>query len=175
MTAFVPVAGGDIIYAANINRLAPRVVYKASSTTRASTTVFADDPELIVPVEANATYIIRFFIKAAAIALADIKTSWSVPAGMVSQNKSVIGPGSTAVDSSADNVAMRIGVHNFATSISYNGVRDSAANQFQIVETGLVQVGATAGNVALQWAQVTSNVTGSVVAAGSFAEYTQLV
>lgn len=174
MTAFVPVAGGDIIYAANINTLAPRVVNKLNMTTRTSTITFAADPDLVVPVEANGIYVVKFFIKAGALAAADIKTRWDVPAGMVSSNKCVIGPGSTAVDANADNIASRQGVHGFATSIVYNGVRNSAGNQFQILEYALVAVGATAGNITLEWAQAVSDPTGSTINVGSFAEYTQI-
>lgn len=173
MTAFQPVFGGDIIYAANINALAPRITYKTTTTTRASTTTFADDPDLTTALEASGVYVVEFHLKVAALAAADIKTMWNVPASIVSANRSVLGPGSTALDGNADNIAMKAGVHNYGTTITYNGVRDSAGNQFDVIEKSLVTMG-LAGSVTLQWAQGTSNVTGSVVAAGSFVKTTQI-
>jgi hypothetical protein len=163
---------GQRFTAALAAQMQPDWYVKGTGTTRASTTTFADDPDLIVPVLANKVYLIEFWVKAAALAAADIKTIWNVPAGTTG-NRQVVGPGSTAADAGADNITSRWGVHAFATSIAYNGVRDSAANQFWFKEWAIVTVGATAGNIALQWAQVTSNATGSVVAAGSYARSTQ--
>ena len=145
-------------------------IFKDSPETRTSTTTVADDADLIVPVEANARTHIKFVLHAAAILAEDFKTAWSAPAG-ASGNKHVLGPGSTASDGNADNIAVRMGVHGMTTPVTYSGVRNSAVSQFLVIEEAIVVTGATSGNVVLQWAQGTSGGTGAVIAAGSWVEY----
>ncbi|MGW3437047.1 hypothetical protein ACWDB3_07685 [Streptomyces bacillaris] len=156
---------GQDITEAMLNAMLPQFAFKAAHTDRASTTVFAADPDLFLPLAANAVYRVEAWLLYGASAAGDFKTSWSVPSGATG-NRSVLGPGSTALDGGADNIAGRYGVHNFGTSINYNGVRDSTGNMVFVLEAATV-VTASAGDVAVLWAQNASNATATRVGAGS--------
>ena len=131
------------------------VIVKPATTTRASTTALADDPDLTFSAAANAIYHVRFWCMFGSTTAADVKTAWTVPSG-VTGNRTVDGPGSTASDASADNIAMRAGAHAYTTSITYSGVRNNVSNHFRVEEEAIVTVGSSAGTIALQWAQVAS-------------------
>lgn len=158
-----------------IESIMSNYAFKAGSTTRASTTTMADDPDLRMYLEANSTYFVEFFITCAALAAADIKTAWSVPAGVTTANRRVFGPGSTAASTDADNISARMGTHNYGTVVAYNGVRDNVGLQFQIQEVAIVRTAATPGYCSIQWAQVTSNASGTQVNADSFSRATKVL
>lgn len=147
---------------------------KATNTTRISTVTLTDDPDLKLWLEANSSYFIEFFVTTGSIPAEDFRTAWSVPAGTTTSNRRVLGPGSAALEGSADNVAARFGTHAYATPIVYNGVRSGAGLQYQVQEIAVVTTGVTAGYVALQWSQGTSGATGTAVYAESFARGTKL-
>lgn len=165
MSTYPSIAAGQSITAGLLTSMLPNVVVKQAHTDRASTTALTADPELSAPLAANAVYQVEFDLLAGAIALADIQTRWSVPAA-ASGLKSLTGPGSTAANSNADNITTRMGVHAFSLAIAYNGVRDSQTNLFRIYEYGIVTT-TSAGSIALEWAQNTSQTTATRVAAGS--------
>lgn len=166
MAQYPTIAAGQRITAALLRSMMDDFVVKASNTERTSTTTLADDPELVTDtLVSGATYWIQFLMGCSANTTGDIKFAWNVPSGSTGLRRSN-GPGSTASDSDADNVAGRFGIHGFTTAIPYSGVRNSA-NQFWVREEGLVTVG-TAGTAAIQWAQNTSTATlASRVASGS--------
>ena len=148
--------------------------YKTNTTTRANTTALSIDPDLQLWLEANSTYFVEFFLTVAAIPAEDIKTTWTIPALTSTTDRRVFGPGSTALDTNADNIAMKAGTHLFGTAIVYNGVRSSLALQFQIQEVAIVKTGATAGYTGIQWAQNTSGATGATVNSSSFCRATKI-
>lgn len=148
--------------------------FKTGTTTRASTVTVTDDPDLKMWLEANSRYFVEFFVTASGILAEDIKTAWSVPSGTLSSVRRVLGPGSAATQTDADNISLRIGTHVYATTVIYSGVRNSQSLQFQFQEVAIVRTGATAGYVALQWAQGTSGATGAQVCDDSFCRATKL-
>ncbi len=169
MSQFPDIGASEDFTVETLRQMIPNYVIKANSESATSDATINDDSDLIVPVEANATYHVKFNVFAAAVTASDIKTAWSVPAGAGGLRK-VSGPGSTAADGSADNVAGKFGVHGFTTEITYSGVRNSNTLQFWILEEALVIVDATAGNVTFRWSQATSGATATIVYA-SWAEY----
>lgn len=159
---------GDLVTADSLTAMQADTTYKSTATTRASTVTPTDDPDLVTPTLAiNASYFVEFFIRYGVLSGIGLRTAWNVPAGLLTSNKEVVGPGSAATDANSNNISMRSGVHGYATNITYGG-RDVVANQSRIYECGVVFTGGTAGTIALQWAQVTSSATGSTVNAGSF-------
>lgn len=173
MTQFPVVTAGKRPTAALLRQMLPLLAMKTGNTDRAATTAFTDDPDLKFTLVANATYFIEWDLACGALAAADIKTSWNVTAVSGTGVKEVIGPGSTAADANADNISMRCGVHGYTTSIAYNGVRDGTAQLFRVYESSYLTTTA-AGEIALQWAQVTSNATASRIAAGSIGRAWQM-
>lgn len=158
---------GQTVTAALLSSMLPLEAYKTGNTDRLSTTTFVDDPDLTFDLEANAVYFVEFFLLMGATTAADIKTSWTVPSGAAGL-KSVIGPGSAAVDANADNISMRTGVHGFTTQINYSGVRNATASLFRGYEHAIVTTFA-AGTCAIRWAQVASDAAASRMSAGSYA------
>jgi hypothetical protein len=159
---------------ASIESTLSNYVTKVSNTTRTATTTNTDDPDLKLYLEAGSKYFVEFFITVGATAAEDFKTSWSLPTGALTFNRRVLGPGSAALDAQADNIAVRMGTHGFATPITYNGVRNST-NQFQVQEIGIITTGpANPGYVGFQWAQGTSGATGTIVYGESFGRATKV-
>lgn len=161
-----PYAGQRITGSLLLSML-PLEAYKTTNLTRASTTTLVDDPDLVLTLEANATYVVEMFIKYASVTAEQLKTAWTVPAG-ANGGRSRVGISSTVNDTTTGgpfgNVAL--GQHAFATTLTY-GTRNSTANQVAAMEMGNV-ITTTAGTLALQWAQNTSGATGTIVAAGSY-------
>lgn len=150
----------------------PVTVFRTTDLDRASTTTFAADPVLQATLAASAKYKVEVYLNYGALLAADIKTQWTVPAGATG-NRSVMGPGSTSTNATADNISMRSGVHGFSTAITYSGVRDSQSALSIAVETGIITT-TTGGTLSLDWAQVTTNATGSRMGAGSFMTVTRV-
>lgn len=135
---------------------------KTADQTIASSTAMTNDSELVVPVIANATYVMKAFISYRALAAAKIKIGWTGPAG-------------ATMDWSP--VGLDTGVSGFVTGI--NRAVYTIANAPAVGEAGVAQsvsagpegmliTSATAGNLQFQWAQNTSNATGTVVKANSW-------
>ncbi|MCH0555822.1 hypothetical protein [Streptomyces sp. MUM 16J] len=140
-------------------------IYKTSDTTR-TTSTFADDPDFQVALDASSVYRIEMFLHFAAIDAARFKTQWNVPSG-ASGNRSAIGPDQGQILSGTSSGGTgRWGVHGFATDATY-GSRDSAANQCFAMEEATVFT-SSAGTLALQWCQATTNATATKLAAGSY-------
>lgn len=166
MAKYPVINAGQRMNAEMLRSMLPEYVRKTSDTDRASTTTLADDPDLTVELEASAVYFVEFILLLGGVAAADIKTAWTTPSGS-SGFKAVIGPASNAAtNSAADSATMRVGVHGFATPVEYSALRDGTGLLFGVQERGEVTT-TSAGTLALQWAQVTSNATASRVSDGS--------
>jgi hypothetical protein len=165
----------------------PQYIYKPASTDRLNTNVQTDDPDLIVPLEANGVYMVRMSLFHAALPAVGFATTWRVPAGATG-NRSAIGPSGTgttreAVDNSGiaqvttisgTSAATRVGVHGYATVAHYGG-RPTAGNTCFSSEESVVFMGTTAGTLALQWAQsVADAVNFARLGSGSYMEVRRL-
>ena len=162
MAQYPQILAGQRITAAQLTSMMPVEIYKLSNTDRASTVTLTDDPELTYTLEANAVYRVEAFLHYAAISAAGFQAAWTVPSGATG-NRSALGAGSTQV--SSDNVSGRFGVHAYGTAADY-GDRASASNQMFAYEESILTT-SSAGTLAVQWAQSTSNATASRLAAGS--------
>lgn len=145
--------------------LMPDTIYKTADEDRNSTTTLTDDDELTTTLQANSVYLVEFELHYATLNVAGFKTDWTTPAGS-SGLKSVLGPGSTQTEGTANNISGRFGVHGYATVVTY-GNRDSSTNQLVARETSLITT-TSSGTVAIRWAQNASNAGATRVAAGSF-------
>jgi hypothetical protein len=165
MAQYPTIPAGTRITSGLLMSMLPQTMWKTVNTDRAAATTFADDPDLTVALEANATYHVCFYLHYAALDLARFKTMWTIPSG-ASGLRSAIGPdqGVSLSGTSAGGTG-RWGVHAVTTSVTY-GTRDSATNQCAAIEEGVVTT-TSAGTLALQWAQVTSNATATRLGAGS--------
>lgn len=153
-------------------------IQKMVTTSRASNIVPAADPELILPVVANATYYVEMAISAAADGrsagatpppLAGFTTVWGVPAGTTGL-RSCWGPDDTTVLAGTDSNTgtPRQGVHGHATLVSYGTRGNNNALFYVVKERGYIVTVGTAGNISLNWSQTVSNAAGTQVALGSY-------
>jgi len=166
------IAAGERVNAALLRSMMGEFVLKPADTTKTNNTM-ADDPHLTTgDLVAGATYWVEFRLGCSGLLAADIKLAWTVPASSTGL-RFVDGPGSSANDASADNIAMRAGGHGFATAIAYSGVRNGS-NQFRVYEDGWITLAGTSGPVTLSWAQNTTDATASRVAAGSLLRWWRL-
>lgn len=175
MAKYPNVLAGTRIDAALIASMLPDYVYKPAATDRTSTTTFANDPDLVFTLAANAVYVLEFHLLVGGIDLATdslMKTEWTVPAGATGL-KGIHGPGSLAVEADANNISGRFGSHGFGTDIIY-GRRDASTNLLYAIETGTL-ITTSAGTCALAWAQTVSSATALRMGLGSWARATRLV
>ncbi|WP_051797719.1 hypothetical protein [Streptomyces sp. NRRL S-337] len=166
MAQYPVLLAGQRITAALLASMLPLEQWKTANTDRAATTTFADDPDLTVSLEANATYRVEMYLHYAALDAARFKTMWNVPVNWTGL-RSAIGPDQGQILSSTSSGGTgRWGVHNLSTACTY-GTRDHATNQCVAIEEGVVTTIA-AGTLALQWAQATSNATATRLGSGSY-------
>lgn len=166
------IAAGDELTADLLMSMLPRCINKPNDTARQNTATPADDPDLTMQLEANATYFVEFHIHYAAVDAAQFRTDWTVPSG-ASGNRCVLGMSpSNLTNTNADNATGRYGVHAYATDVTY-GTRNHATNQAYALETATV-VTTSAGTLALRWAQLTSNAGFTTVFSTSFMRVTRL-
>ncbi|MCM2580439.1 hypothetical protein [Streptomyces meridianus] len=168
MAQYPNIAAGQRITGQLLRDMQPTYIYKTVNTDRASTTTLTNDPDLTVDLDANAVYMVEFCVMLGGPG--PTKTAWAVPAGSDGL-KGVQGPASTA--NSDDGISMRTGSHNFGTVVTY-GYRSSGAGNLEFIqESGLV-ITTTAGTLAYQWAQVTSNTTPARCGRGSWMRVTRV-
>jgi len=172
MSKYPTIYAGQRITGLLLQSMVPDVIRKTVATDRASTTTLADDPDLTTQLEANAVYYVEMELWYAASTLSSgIKTAWTVPSG-VTGNRSALGMASTVSDTTPAGVG-RWGVHNYTTAVFY-GDRQSTTNLILARETSVVTVGSTAGTLALQWAQDTSDATSCRMGVGSLMRVTRI-
>jgi hypothetical protein len=176
--ALVPVGNTYLIIGA-IGGTLPGVAgfkIKSSATTRASTITSASDPHLFTPtLQAGKTYLITFRLWFASLQAAGIRTKWDVPSG-TSGNKEVMGPAVTNAVQTTDGVIqdLRWAVHGYATEVGYTDARNNTGLYTWCEESSLVDIGATAGPITMQWAQNNSNATGTILQPRSYVRWQQV-
>lgn len=119
---------------------------KTADEDKTTDTTLADDDDMIVAVEANASYLVRVaLITQCQTITPDFKATFSKPTGATLEG------GHYSLDQTNE-----LG----SAQSNYNGTTVNFANpgtdQFLIFEM-ILEVGGTAGNFALQWAQVNSD------------------
>ncbi|MFF9582504.1 hypothetical protein [Streptomyces achromogenes] len=165
MATYPQILAGMRITAGLLTSMQPQQFSKAAHTDRASTTTFADDPDLTATLEANATYRVIFRLHYAAVDAARFKTQWRTPANATGA-RTAVGPDQGAILSgTSSGGAGRWGVHSYATACTY-GTRDSTSAQCSAVEEAVLTT-SSGGILALQWAQATASTTLTRLAAGS--------
>lgn len=134
-----------------------------------TSTALQDDNHLIVPVKVDGIYRIETFLIVDGPAAADLKLGWSAPSG------------STLHWTSAGlTTSLGAGAQSASYKLPYLGLADTDGVGLADVGTkviarpsGLLLVGASAGNLTLRWAELTSSGTVTVYA-GSWIQLTKV-
>lgn len=172
MSIYPDVAAGQRVTAALMQSMLTQEIVKQADSDKVNST-FAADPELFVPLAANAIYRIEFRLLVGGrndddAGGGDFKTEWYVPIG-ASGLKSVLGPASgQPANANANGVLPRLGGHFPDTDIVYSCIRDSPSGVFMVREWCNAFATSAAGNLGLNWAQSVTDATAATrVAAGS--------
>jgi hypothetical protein len=153
---------GDVLSAADMNAwTVPIIVSKSVATSRNTTTTMTNDPDLQLPVASSAVYDINgcLFYTGNATS-ADFKFTFSLPSGAggyyfpCRQNLSGNFTGSFG--------------NQWTDTATANTTGTGVANLMVVFIKGFLSTAGTAGNFTLQWAQNTSNGTGTTVKENSF-------
>lgn len=160
MTAAGLLPAGTRLTASGLRAVAPLAAYKASSQSVSSSTILQNDSVLSVPVAANAIYFFECLLsyQGGTSNASDLKFAWGVPSGtsMVYQVT-----GQTVAATPAATLGYLRGVAGMSIGTA------GAGNSFSCLMSGTVNLGASSGNLTLQWAQNTSNATATIVQTGS--------
>jgi hypothetical protein len=154
-------------YPAGLGGLSNNTQYKQKPVDEnlVSSITMQNDDHLFVPLAANATYKVEFHVQCKS-PNNGLQTSWATPTGTTGA-KMCTGPTSVVADgSNRGDTKMRLqGSTTLNTAITY---AVDPASSTVIRETGLITTGSTAGNLQLQWAQITSSATAATMFAGSY-------
>jgi hypothetical protein len=150
---------GDLLTAGDMNAwTVPIAVIKPSDTARTTTTALADDPDLIVPVAANAIYHINGVVFYDGPLGSGLKWAFSVPSGTTGQYWDIRAPSGGGLDA---NIAQ-----NWTDTA--DTTTTGAGTILAVPFIGLLDTAGTAGNLTFRWAQNTGTGTDHVKAQSYF-------
>ncbi|MDX3214577.1 hypothetical protein PV318_03325 [Streptomyces sp. ME02-6991-2B] len=162
---------GQRLTAGALNAVLPLTAYKTTTTARTSTTALTADPDLFVNLPSDgATYAIEAFLSITGPVISS--------AGGISVGLSYSG---TQVANSGTWIGQGIGTSS-TSSVNFAGQSITGAGQpygtnggnFGVVLLNGLISPATAGSLAVVWAQATSNATPTNVRFGSWLKLTRL-
>jgi hypothetical protein len=151
-------AGQDGV-ASLLQAFAPLNAYKAVDTSRASFTTLTADPDLSIPVAANAEYYWQCFLdyEGGTQGSSDLKLQWSVPSGTGAHFMAL------GISTSGSPVALGIRLVSSAGAFGTSG----AGTLWGLMMWGRLTTAATTGSFTLTWCQNTSSATPTIVHTGS--------
>lgn len=157
LTAFK--ASGDEVPASYIQSLITEVrdvsALKLSDQTVNNSTTFVNDNDLFCALAASASYAYELHLTQNSNGTANFKLNFTLPAG------------ATMVRSNYWNATGAGGQHGSFTGTTVGGLT-GAAGDAALDMWGYLTTSTTTGNLQLQWAQSTANVSDTIVRSGSF-------
>ncbi|MBD9723438.1 hypothetical protein PV755_45455 [Streptomyces caniscabiei] len=157
-------AAGQRLRASLLRSMQWQTVRKTADTSRSATTTYADDPHLVFPAEANGVYTMLGWVKYFADPTPDIKMQFSVPTDCLGEWGWNM-PGSGTTTTGTTGYSIRTETNDVTNGRTGYGTSDS---QHMTPLGGTFRMSTTAGNIALQWAQNTSNATATILYTDSF-------
>jgi hypothetical protein len=158
MSQYPPINAGTTPTIAVLQAMLPQNGLKSSGTPRTSTTTMTADPDLSVPVAANAKYDVEMTLvyNGAATGSGDLKFQLAGPSGatFAGMFTGIANPLATAVNS----------VTLSTTQVSYG---NGTGNPLPCKVSGTLFTSATPGSLTLNWAQNTSSGTATTLMTGS--------
>ena len=136
------------------------------SCSQLTGTTLQNDDELVLPLQANQSYVIEgFLFMISASATPDCKIAFTVPAGATM----ILGFHANYGDNNTTLASDVLTTSGTASSMIPNA---GAGKENPIFISGTVIMGATAGNLTLQWAQNTNNSNSTTIRANSYIKAT---
>lgn len=167
--AYPTLLAGQRLRASLLRSMLPQTVRKTADESRSATTTFTDDTHLVFPAEVAAVYTMWGWIKYFADPTPDIKMQFSVPSGCLGEWAWIM-PGSGTAAGITSGYSVRTETNDVASFRTGYGTSDT---QHFTPVSGLFRMSTTAGNIALQWAQNTSNATATTLYTDSFLVFTR--
>jgi hypothetical protein len=154
---------GEVLTAADVNLYLSNNIFarKTATETVTSSTTLQDDDNLTVSVAANSVYEVTCLLRYTAVQAADLKFQFVGPAS-ATLHAGVHRLGTGAADEATDALEY-LDISDVTTSGGLGNTFDTA-----VKIQGLLVVAGTAGTFKLQWAQDTSNATGTELRTGSY-------
>lgn len=135
-------------------KLNTKLYMKAADTTRNNTNTYADDPDLVIPVNANQNLFIVMSLSISASTEGDFKHQITIPAGGSLTRRSASFP----------EVAVGTVVVDATAAVSVNTTTGTTYRWEQFLR---YIGGANGGNITLQWAQNTKHASDCTLKEGS--------
>lgn len=162
MGLYTPVAGqtltGSFLNNAILN-VTPLIQIKPGDTSRTSTATRTADPDLVIALAANLSYVVDSHLMYDAGSVGLFQAYWTVPAGAT-----LVGSpwGLDLAVTSTSVGAIRVLATGASMGAGGSGTIVTARPVAQVI------MGATPGNLSLTWAQGVSNGTATILKAGSW-------
>ena len=137
----------------------PTWAVKPSNTPRSSTETPANDPDLVLPLASNAVYSLELILLYDGTTAGDFAGHFHGPTGMTMANI-VLGITPSGASNFDD---VTVGTSGTSFNIGALG----AGTTCGALVKGTVTTSSTAGNLTLQWAQVSSSGTATILHSGS--------
>jgi hypothetical protein len=162
---------GQRLTAALLRSMQVQSLRKTADTSRAATTTQAADPHLAMDVVAGGVYTLWGWLKYDALAAADFTMGFSYPTSSLGEwvgmgggttVTSATGGGGTQQDAvSTWGYNVRLETTDVVNTRTYGGL--GVGNTLTVDVKGTFRIGATAGTLALTWAQSVSNATATTL------------
>jgi hypothetical protein len=137
---------GQVLTSSDVNTwFVPLVAYKTSDTSRSSTTTVSNDPDLTVPVAANAFYKFEayFLFEGSSTTGQALKFSWQLPASSTMRYHGLL------VDSGGNQA---VGVSYTGASVNTAGTT-GAGSLRGLTQNGTLFTSSSSGNATVTWSQ----------------------
>jgi len=151
----------------------PEAAYKTADTSRASTTTRAADPDLTVPVAANAVYDVRCYLsyQSGNTSGIGLNFAFTTPAGVSGRWGAayrVAGDAGTTTNAGPAGTVDFAWSGTAATGGTWNGpATPGDGHSHSVLIEGTLITAGTAGSLTLAWAQDSSSATNLVIQNGS--------
>jgi hypothetical protein len=150
-----------------------RVIKKAANESVTSSTVFQDDDDFSIDLDAGKTYRVETYLSVSGATAGDIKVAWVLTGGAAQLTaRHCRGPALATADVTATSI--RDSVHNLVTTTIGYGT-DNATNS-SIFEDFLVETTTAnaSGTLTMQWAQNGSSATSTTMSSSSYMVVTEV-
>jgi hypothetical protein len=157
--AYPTFLAGQRLTAGLLRSAQPQALRKTADESRESTTTLADDTHLVFAAEANAVYTMYGWIKYFANNTPDIKMQFTVPTGCLGEWAWLM-PGAGTAAATTNGYSIRTESNDVNVVRTGFGTSNSDHNT---PVSGIFRMSSTAGNIALQWAQNTSDASANIL------------
>lgn len=137
------------------------IALQATDQTRTSSTTFLSSTDLVLPVGANVNYIFESQLITDSNTTADVKFNFLIPSGAALRF-------STWCSGPSDSATQTAIFHDAIDLTSFNASGAGSGTMLASRPGGRLAMGSTSGNFTVQFAQNTSNSTGTILKAGSW-------